>query len=66
MIDQQYSHRSNGNPKTQSGRNKANARYDNEPTGEMSEQDLLEEGVSSKEPFDRPMNDYYMDDNYHL
>lgn len=62
MDDIKYSHRSNGNPKDQSGRNQTQARYDNEPTGEMSEQDMLEEGVSSKEPFDRQASDYIYPD----
>lgn len=58
-----YSHRSNGNPKSQSARTGGGCygdkiRYDNEATGPATEQDLLEEGVSSREPFDPQVDDY--------
>lgn len=56
--DIKYSHRSNGNCQCQSCRTKDRVRYDNEATGNASTQDLLDEGVSSREPFDRQMDDY--------
>ena len=59
MNDIKYSHHSNGNCKCQNCRTTGgNIRHDNEPTGNASQQDLLEEGVSSREPFDRQMDDY--------
>lgn len=61
--DPKYSHRSNGdcqcqNCRTGGGRHGQKIRYDNDPTGNASTQDLLDEGVSSREPFDRQAEDY--------
>ena len=50
---EKYSHQSNGNCKCQNCRNKGIARYENNPTGEMSQSEMINEGVSHKEPFDR-------------
>ncbi len=57
-MERKYSNRSNGNPKSQKGRNKSYVRYENEDTGNMSQQDKLDEGVGSLEPFDRQDDDY--------
>jgi len=57
-MERKYSNRSNGNPKSQKGRNKGHVRYEDEPTGDMSRQDKLDEGVSSLEPFERQDSDY--------
>lgn len=57
-MKREYSHRSNGDPKSQKGRNKTHVRYDNEDTGNMSLQDKLDEGVESLEPFNRQDDDY--------
>lgn len=61
--DPKYSHRSNGNCKCQNcrtggGSHSQNIRMSNEPTGNTSTQDLLETGVSSREPFDRQLDDF--------
>lgn len=61
--DPKYSHRSNGNCKCQNcrtggGSHSQNIRMNNESTGNASTQDLLEEGVSSREPFDRQLDDF--------
>lgn len=56
--DPKYSHRSNGNCQSQHCRTKSKVRYDNEPAGDATTQDLLDEGISSREPFDRQADDY--------
>lgn len=58
-----YSNRSNGNCKDQNcrtggGSHSTDIRYDNEPTGDTSQQDLMDVGVSSREPFERQPEDY--------
>lgn len=63
MKEIKYSHRSNGNPKSQNSRtgggmHSQDIREENDATGEASKQDLLDEGVSSREPFNRHMDDY--------
>lgn len=63
MEDIKYSHRSNGNCQCQNcrtggGSHGQNIRLNNEATGNASQQDLLDEGVSSREPFERQMEDY--------
>jgi len=61
-MDQKYSHRSNGNPKSQSGRTGGGrcgqkVRSENESTGDMSDSEMIGEGVSHKEPFDYQIDD---------
>lgn len=62
--DPKYSHRSNGNCKCQNcrtggGSHSQNIRTENESTGDATTQNLLDEGVSSREPFDRQAEDGY-------
>lgn len=59
-MERKYSERSNGNPKSQSGRIQGHIQYEDRSTGDMSQQDKLDEGVSSLEPFERQMEDYLL------
>jgi len=63
-VEEKYSHRSNGNCKCQNcrtggGSNGQEVRYDNESSGNMSNSEMINEGVSHKEPFERQVEDIY-------
>jgi len=63
-VEEKYSHKSNGNctsqnDRTGGGRYGQRVRSENEPTGNMSQSEMMDEGVSHKEPFERQAEDIY-------